>query len=42
LFVAQRTPQRPGVRIFDTTDNSEMTSAPLNLQLPPFDITFVP
>lgn len=42
LFVAQRTPQRPGVRIFDTTDNTEMTSTPLNLQLPPFDITFVP
>ncbi len=41
LFVAQRTLQRPGVRIFDTTDNSEVTTAPLNLELPPFDITFI-
>lgn len=42
LFVAQRSLQNPGVRIFDTADNSEVTSAPLNLELPPFDITFVP
>jgi hypothetical protein len=42
LFVAQRTLQNPGVRIFDTADNSEVTGAPLNLELPPFDIVFVP
>lgn len=42
LFVSQRTPQRPGIRIFDTTDDSEITTAPLNLELQPFDITFFP
>jgi hypothetical protein len=42
LFVAQRTPERPGIRIFNTADNSEVTTAPLNLELQPFDITFVP
>lgn len=42
LFVSQRTPQRPGIRIFDTSDDSEITTAPLNLELQPFDITFYP
>ena len=42
LFVAQRTPQRPGVRIFNIHDNSEQTAQPIDLDLPPFDIVFVP
>jgi hypothetical protein len=42
LFVSQRTPQRPGIRIFDISDNTEITAAPLNLELQPFDITFFP
>jgi hypothetical protein len=42
LFVSQRTLQRPGIRIFDTSDDREITTAPLNLELQPFDITFFP
>jgi hypothetical protein len=42
LFVAQRTPQSPGIRIFDVHDNNtELTAAPIDLDLPPFDIVFV-
>ncbi|MBI3783986.1 MAG: hypothetical protein HY270_11355 [Deltaproteobacteria bacterium] len=41
LFISDRSVEHPGVRIFRASDNSELTSAPLNLGLPPFDITFV-
>lgn len=43
LFVAQRTPQSPGIRIFDIRNgNTEITAQPLGLDLPPFDILFLP
>ena len=32
---------KPGVRIFRTSDGSEITQAPLDLGLPPFDILFL-
>lgn len=42
LFAADRTAQAPGIRIFDTGSNTELTTAPINLGLPPFDILFLP
>jgi hypothetical protein len=40
LFVADRTPTRPGIRIYETIANTEITSVPLDVDLPPFDISF--
>jgi hypothetical protein len=40
LFLADRTPTLPGIRIFDVYSNTEVTTAPLDVCLPPFDITF--
>ena len=42
LFLADRNPSKPGIRIFRASDGVELTSAPLDLGLPPFDIVFVP
>lgn len=42
LFVADRAVMRPGVRIFRADTGAELTSAPLDLGLPPFDIVFIP
>jgi DNA-binding beta-propeller fold protein YncE len=42
LFVADRNISTPGVRIFRASDGTEITTAPLDLGLPPFDIVFVP
>ncbi len=41
LFLADRTTTKPGIRIFRASDGSEITSAPLDLRLPPFDILFL-
>lgn len=42
LFAAQRTPQNPGVRVFNILDgNVEVTDEPVDLGLPPFDMVFV-
>jgi len=41
LFVADRSITKPGVRIFRASDGSEITHAPLDLGLPPFDILFL-
>jgi hypothetical protein len=35
LFVPDRTPTAPGVRIFDTTTDDEVTAAPIDVGLPP-------
>ncbi|MBN2183714.1 MAG: T9SS type A sorting domain-containing protein [Candidatus Krumholzibacteriota bacterium] len=40
LFLADQTPTDPGIRIFDTGTDSEITSSPLYTGLPPFDICF--
>jgi hypothetical protein len=42
LFVADRDLSHPGIRIFLASDGTQLTSAPLDLGLPPFDIVFVP
>ena len=41
LWVADRTPTGPGVRIFNVTDNVEQTAAPLGVGLPPSMICLV-
>ncbi len=41
LWVADRTSTNPGVRIFNVADNAEITSAPLNVGLPPSMICLV-
>ncbi len=40
LFLADRTPTLPGIRIYDVYTNDEITTAPIDVCLPPFDITF--
>jgi len=42
MFVADRDMAKPGIRIFRASDGTPITSAPLDLGLPPFDIVFVP
>jgi len=39
LLLADRTPTNPGIRIYDTTTGTETTSIPIDVGLPPFDIT---
>ena len=41
LFLADRTVTKPGIRIFSASGGSEITPAPLDLGLPPFDILFL-
>lgn len=41
LYVADRSAERPGVRVFRTADGSELTAAPLDVGLPPFEIIFL-
>ena len=42
LYAADRSATRPGIRIFRAADGTELTTAPLDLGLPPFDIVFLP
>jgi hypothetical protein len=41
LFLADRTRRTPGVRIFRATDGEELTGAPIDVGLPPFEIVFL-
>lgn len=41
LYVADRSPERPGVRVFKIFDGTEATPAPLDTGLPPAEIVFV-
>jgi DNA-binding beta-propeller fold protein YncE len=41
LYVADRNVTRPGVRVFDAGDGTELTPAPLDVGLPPFQILFL-
>ena len=41
LFLADRSITKPGVRIFRASDGNEVTTAPLDLGLPPFNILFL-
>jgi hypothetical protein len=41
LFVADRTYEDPGVRVFDASDGSQLTPGPLDVGLPPHDLLVV-
>lgn len=41
LFLSDRTYTNPGVRVFDALDGSQLTSAPLDVGLPPDDLLLV-
>lgn len=41
LYVADRTLERPGIRIFSVSEDRELTAAPIDTGLPPFGIVFV-
>lgn len=41
LWVPDRRPNKPGIRIFDVTDDHEITSTPIDVGLPPIVICFV-
>lgn len=40
LYLADRTPVAPGVRIYEGSTGAEVTSSPIDVGLPPFDFTF--
>jgi hypothetical protein len=40
VFLADRTPTAPGVRIYDAMTGVETTSGPIDVGLPPFDFAF--
>ncbi len=40
LFVSDRTATLPGIRIWDVISDTQITAAPIDLGLPPSDITF--
>ncbi len=42
LWLADRTREDPGIRIFDVKDDEELTDEPIDVGLPPFAICFVP
>ena len=41
LFVTDRTYANPGVRVFDATDDSQLTTSPLGVGLPPYDLVVI-
>lgn len=40
IFLADRTPVAPGIRVYDAATATEITTGPIDVGLPPFDITF--
>ena len=42
LYLTDRTLKRPGIRIFRTGDGVELTTAPIDTGLPPFEVVFLP
>ena len=40
LFLSDRTPVKPGIRIYDSQTGAQITSNPVDTGLPPFDICF--
>jgi len=40
LFLTDRTPSAPGIRVFRTDTWSQVTTSPIDVGLPPFDIEF--
>jgi hypothetical protein len=41
LWVTDQTAVLPGIRIFDVTTDAQITTNPIDVGLPPFDITFI-
>ena len=42
LWLADRTITAPGIRIFDPSNDRELTARPIDVGLPPFALGFVP
>lgn len=42
LWITDRNSTAPGIRIFDTTDDQEITTEPIDTGLPPFMTCFIP
>jgi hypothetical protein len=40
LFLADRTVTNPGIRVYDAETGAQITTVPIDVGLPPFDITF--
>jgi len=40
LFLTDRTPTKPGVRVYNSQTGAEITTNPIDVGLPPFDLTF--
>jgi hypothetical protein len=40
LFLSDRTPLAPGIRVYEALSGAEITSSPIDVGLPPFDLTF--
>ena len=41
IFVSDRTPVAPGIRVFRASDHTQITTTPIDVGLPPADIEFV-
>jgi hypothetical protein len=41
MYVLDRTPAAPGVRVFRAADGVELTKQPLDVGLPPFQVVFL-
>lgn len=42
LWISDRTPEAPGIRVFSTATDEEITAEPVDVGLPPFMICFAP
>jgi DNA-binding beta-propeller fold protein YncE len=42
IYLTDRTLQRPGIRIFNAAEGTELTPEPIDTGLPPFDVVFLP
>lgn len=42
LFLVDRDPKQPGIRMFDTSTDQELTETPLSTGLPPMNVVFLP
>jgi DNA-binding beta-propeller fold protein YncE len=40
LFLADRSPTKPGIRVYDAVSGAELTGGPIDVGLPPFKIVF--
>ena len=41
IFVSDRTPALPGIRVFNAATHAQITTSPIDVGLPPADIEFV-